>query len=197
MLRLKISESSLQNMLPCMANNSMNYEDKAKFVTKVSPLIKNGMFSIFLCLIFPSTVEVTSSRDHHLLVSFGLMNNKCPLANLVFDTVFSSCDGTATTPINVADDSSSCPLSTTVAMNQHPFNTPFMREELWFNIGVSSFAPVKAFNTSCNTYTMLIHEVVSKLFSLHYACLLPFLLCILQFTIFLSFILYRRFVQEA
>jgi hypothetical protein len=187
----------MQNTLPwCMANNSMNYEDKAKFVTKVSPLIKNGMFFIFLCLIFPSTVEVTSSRDHHLLVSFGLMINKCPLANLVFDTVFSSCDGTATTLINVADDSSSCPLSTTVAMNQHPFSTPFMGEELSFNIGVSSFAPVKAFNTSWNTYTMLIHEVVSKLFSLHYACL-PFLLCILQFTLFLSFILYRRFVQEA
>jgi hypothetical protein len=118
------------------------------------------MFSIFLRLIFPSTVEVTSSRDRGLLASFGL-TEKSPLAALVFDIIFSSSHGNATTPLKVADESSSCPSSTTGAVNQHPFDTPSMHEELWFNLGVGSFS-VKAFNSSRNTYTMLIHELVSK-----------------------------------
>ena len=62
---------------------------KVNFTSKVSSAIKSGMFKIFTHLIFPSTVEVTSSRDSRALLSFGL-TDKCTLASLVFDAIFSS-----------------------------------------------------------------------------------------------------------
>jgi hypothetical protein len=134
-----------------LANISTDYEDKAQFLANVSPLIKNGMFSIFLHLNFPSTLEVTSSRDRRLLASFGL-TEKAPLANFVFNIIFSSSHGNTTTPLKVNDDSFSCPSSsTTVAVNLHPFDTPFMHEQLWFNLGVGSFAVMAKKKTAAPT----------------------------------------------
>lgn len=148
---------------------------KVNFLSEVSSSIKSGMFPIFARLIFPSTVEVTSSRDRRALVSFGL-TEKCALATLVFDLVFSSCQGTASKPVHIVDDISSDPSSTNISSNKkHPFDTPSLREQLWFDFGVGTFV-VKTFNGTRNTYTNLIRDVVSKfvcyMFSvLYYLCI--------------------------
>jgi hypothetical protein len=73
---------------------SLQLQEKAEFVKLVSLMIKNGMFQIFLHLIFPSTLEATTSKDCHALLSFGL-TKKCGLATLVFDCIFKSFQGTA------------------------------------------------------------------------------------------------------
>ena len=150
---------------------------KVDFISKVSSVIKSGMFKIFTHLIFPSTVEVTSSRDRHALLSFGL-TEKCALATLVFDVIFSSSQGTASKPINIVDDISSPPLLTTVSSNkQHAFDTPSMHAQLWFDFGVGTFS-VKTFNAMCNTYTNLIRDVVSK-----FVCYLFYLLFYLSISL--------------
>jgi hypothetical protein len=51
-------------------------------------MIKKATFNIFLCLIFPSMLEVTTSKDRKALLSFGL-TEKCGLALLLFLRVFS------------------------------------------------------------------------------------------------------------
>jgi hypothetical protein len=134
---------------------------KVNFTSKVSSAIKSGMFKIFTRLIFPSTVEVTSSRDRRALLSFGL-TDKCALATLVFDAIFSSSQGTVSMPITVVDDISSPPSLTTVSSSkQHPFDTPSLRAQLWFDYGLGTFS-VKTINATRNTYTNLIRDVVSK-----------------------------------
>ena len=45
------------------ATIDLEHDEKVAFVAKVSPTIKCDMFQIFVRLIFPSTLEVTSSRD--------------------------------------------------------------------------------------------------------------------------------------
>jgi hypothetical protein len=135
---------------------------KVNFTSKVSSAIKSGMFKIFTHLIFPSTVEVTLSRDHRALLKFGLMDT-CTLATLVFDIIFSSSpQGTVSMPITIVDDTSSPPSLTTVSSNkQHPFDTPSLHAQLWFDYGVGTFS-IKTFNTMCNMYMNLICDVVSK-----------------------------------
>jgi hypothetical protein len=78
-------------------------QEKVNFTSKVSSAIKSGMFKIFTHLIFPSTVEVTSSRDRHALLSFGL-TDKCALATLVFNIIFSSSQGAVSMTITIVDD---------------------------------------------------------------------------------------------
>lgn len=136
------------------ATNDVESKAKVDFVNKILPLLKSGMFSIFIRLIFPSTVEVTSSRDRRALLSFGL-NENSPFASLVFDSIFKSLQGTtASSPVDIAEENLSPPPTL-------KFDTPEHREELWLDLGVGTFA-VKTFNTSRNTYTNLIREVVSK-----------------------------------
>ena len=54
----------------------------------------------------------------------------------------------------------------------HEFDSKEMRELLWFDYEVGSFA-IKTFNSLCNTYMNFIREVVSKLFKI------PFMLYLL------------------
>jgi hypothetical protein len=121
------------------------------------------MFPIFVRLIFPSQLEVTSSRDRRALLSFGL-SEKCDLATLVFDTAIfknHSREGNASKPVNMSEDQSP-PLSLkSPSASLHPFDTPEIREQLWFELGVGTFA-IKQLNAARNTYTNLIREVVSK-----------------------------------
>jgi hypothetical protein len=166
---------------------------KVNFTSKVSSAIKSGMFKIFTHLIFPSTVEVTSSRDRHALLSFSLMD-KCGLATLVFDAIFSSSQGTVSMPITIVDDISSPPSLTTVSLNkQHPFDTLSLRAQLWFDYGLGTFS-VKTFNATRNTYMNLICDVVSfcsfSLFTLLFYLFISLCFC------FLVIQLNRRPVQE-
>jgi hypothetical protein len=146
------------------ASSETVHQAKVDFVRKVTPAIKTAMFPIFLRLIFPSKLEVTSSRDRRALLSFGL-SEKCDLATLVFDTaVFKkSFDGNSSKGVNMIEDLSSPLSSKSPSVSVHSFDTPEMREQLWFELGVGTFA-VKQFNASRNTYTNLIREVVSKYF---------------------------------
>ena len=145
---------------------------KKEFVSCI-PRIKSSMFKIFLCLIFPSTVEVTDTCDQCALTSFGL-THKCFLANLVFEHVFNSVPSTASKPIHLGVPNSSTDLSTSTmpSTNGHEFDSEEMCESLWFNHEVGSFA-IKTFNSVRNTYTNFIREVVSKLFKI------PFMLYLL------------------
>ena len=89
-----------------MTTTGVQLQEKGEFVKLVSPMIKSGMFQIFLRLIFPSTLEVTTSKDRRALLSFGL-TEKCGLATLVFDTIFKSFQGTASKPLAIMGDDSS------------------------------------------------------------------------------------------
>jgi hypothetical protein len=136
----------------------LQLREKAEFVKLVSPMIKNGMFQIFLRLIFPSTLEVTTSKDRRALLSFGL-TEKCGLATLVFDSIFKSFHGTASKPLTViGDDESSVDSSTLLP---HDFDTPEKREQLWFDFGIGKLA-VKSLNATRNTYTNVVRDLVSK-----------------------------------
>jgi hypothetical protein len=126
---------------------------------------------------------VTSSRDRCAILSFGL-TDKCALATLVFDAIFSSSQGTVSMPITIVDDISSPPSLTTVSSNkQHPFDTPSLRAQLWFDYGLGTFS-VKTFNAMRNTYTNLICDVVSKFlfFFPLYAIVLSFHLTVFSFS---------------
>jgi hypothetical protein len=136
------------------------HQVKVEFVAKASPVIKNAMFPIFLHLIFPSILEVTSSRDRRALVSFGL-TEKCDLATLVFDAIFNSSVGSSSKPMNLIESQSLSPSLTSSSVSGHAFDMPSMCEQLWFDLGVGTFA-MKTFNASHNTYTNLIRDVVSK-----------------------------------
>lgn len=46
-----------------MTTAGIHQQEKADFIKLVSPAIKNGIKKIFLHLIFPSTLEVTTSKD--------------------------------------------------------------------------------------------------------------------------------------
>jgi hypothetical protein len=146
---------------------------KNEFVSHVLPRIKSGMFEIFLRLIFPSTVEVTDTRNRRVLTSFGL-THKCPLALLVFEHVFSTDPGTASEPIHlgVRDSSTDISSSTMPSANGHEFDSKVMRESLWFDHEVGSFS-VKTLNSVRNTYTNFIREVVSTYILFPY---MPYLL---------------------
>ena len=100
-----------------------------------------------------------------------------PLASLVFKHVFNSLPGTASKPINlgVCDSSTNTTLSTTLSANGHEFDSKQMREWLWLDFGVGSYA-IKTFNSVHNTYTNLIHEVVSKLFKIPF---MPYLFLVI------------------
>ena len=143
------------------ATIDLESDEKVAFVAKVSPTIKRDMFQIFVRLVFPSTLEVTSSRDRRTLLSFGL-TEKCALAILVFDCIFKSFKGTESNPLSYTGDNelSSSASSVTYSV-RHAFDTPEKREKLWFDFGIGTFA-VKAFNASRNTYTNMIREVVSN-----------------------------------
>jgi hypothetical protein len=148
------------------ASSDVEHQAKLDFVGKVIPAIKTAMFPIFVRLILPSQLEVTSSRDRRALLSFGL-SEKCDLAMLVFNTaVFfknRSPEGNASKPVNMSEDPFP-PLSLkSPSASLHPFDTPEIREQLWFELGVGTFA-VKQLNAARNTYTNLIREVVSKYF---------------------------------
>ena len=146
---------------------SIDLEKKKKeeFVSHVLPRIKSGMFEIFLCLIFPSTVEVTDTRDRRCLTGFGL-THKCSLALLVFEHVFNTVPGTASQPIDLGVHNSSANISsiTSLLAIGHELDSEEMRKSLWFNYEVGSFS-IKLFNNNVqNTYTNSIHEIVSKFF---------------------------------
>jgi hypothetical protein len=136
----------------------------ADFVDLVSPSIKTGMFGVFLQVIFASQVEVTTTKDRRALKSFGLME-KCGFATLVFRLIFTSQQGTASKPCTIGDDSS---LDDKAQL--HPFDTPEMHEQLWFEKGVGSFS-LKQLNRTRNTYTSQIREVVSKCWSINLSCI--------------------------
>jgi hypothetical protein len=142
-----------------MATTNLHHEEKLEFVKNVSPTIKKAMFNIFLRLIFPSTLEVTTSKDRHALLSFGL-TEKCGLATLVFESIFKSFQGTASKPMNLVGDDGFSVLNPVVE-TLHLFDTPEMRELLWFDFGIGPFA-VKTLNSSRNTYTNLVRDLVSK-----------------------------------
>jgi hypothetical protein len=128
------------------AASDIEFQAKEEFVKKVVPAIKGGMFQIFLRLIFPSTVEVTSSRDRRALVSFGL-TEKCDFATLVFDTIFKSVEGTSSKPVYISENLSPPFTSISSSVTGYAFDTPEMREQLWFQFGVGTFA-VKTFNSN-------------------------------------------------
>ena len=161
------------------ASSDIEHQAKLDFVGKVIPAIKTAMFPIFVRLIFPSQLEVTSSRDRRALLSFGL-SEKCDLATLVFDTaVFfknRSPEGNASKPVKMSEDPFP-PLSLkSPSASLHPFDTPEIREQLWFELGVGTFA-VKQLNAARNTYTNLIREVVSKYFEVPMLSNVHFLFC--------------------
>ena len=139
---------------------ALSDKERADFVASVSPSIKTGMFGVFLRVIFPSKVEVTTSKDRRALTSFGL-TEQCGFATLVFRLIFKS-QGTASKPCNVGADSSSYAL--------HPFDTPEMHEQLWFASGVGSYS-LKQLNKTRNTYTCMIREVSSKCWSINLSCI--------------------------
>ena len=141
------------------ATTGFQQQEKADFVKLVSPTIKSGMFQIFLRLIFPSTLEVTTSKDRRLLVSFGL-TEKCGLATLVFESIFNSFQGTASKPLTVVGDDASSFDSSSIS-DPHEFDTPEKREVLWFDFGIGQLA-VKTLNATRNTYTNVVRDVVSK-----------------------------------
>ena len=151
-------------------------KDKVAFVSHILPRIKSGMLQIFLHLIFPSTLEVTSSCNQCALVSFGL-THMSSLASLVFKHVFNSLSGTASKPINlgVFDSSTNTTLSTTLSANGHEFDSKQECELLWFDFGVGLYA-IKTFNSVYNTYINLIHEVVSKFFKIPF---MPYLFLVI------------------
>ena len=141
------------------ATTGFQQQEKADFVKLVSPTIKSGMFQIFLRLIFPSTLEVTTSKDRRSLVSFGL-TEKCGLATLVFESIFNSFQGTASKPLTVVGDDASSFDSSSIS-DPHEFDTPEKREVLWFDFGIGQLA-VKTLNATRNTYTNVVRDVVSK-----------------------------------
>jgi hypothetical protein len=141
------------------ATTNLNREEKIEFVKNVSPTIKKAMFNIFLHLIFPSTLEVTMSKDCQALLSFGL-TEKCGLATLVFESIFKSFQGTASKPMNLVGDDGFSVLNPVVEM-LHMFDPPEMRELLWFDFGIGPFA-VKTVNSSRNTYTNLVRNLALK-----------------------------------
>jgi hypothetical protein len=134
-------------------------QEKGEFVKLVSPMIKSGMFQIFLRLIFPSTLEVTTSKDRRALLSFGL-TEKCGLATLVFDTIFKSFQGTASKPLAIMGDDSSS-LEYSAISEPHEFDTPKNREILWFDFGIGQYA-IKTLNATRNTYTNIVRDLVSE-----------------------------------
>jgi hypothetical protein len=169
--RERISLQSQLNEYRQQATIDLEHNEKLAFVANVSPTIKSHMFEIFIRLIFPSTVEVTSSRDCRTLLSFGL-TEQCPLAVLVFDCIFKRLKGTESLPLYIGDNESVSASSATSSVG-HAFNTPGMRAKLWFDLGIGTFA-VKSFNASRNTYTNMIREVVSK-----FCCVMCFLLTLI------------------
>ena len=135
------------------------------------------MFEIFLRLIFPSTVEVTDTRNQRALTTV-VLTHKCSLALLVFEHVFNTAPGTASKPIHlgVCDSSTNISSSTTIPSSVgHEFDSKEIHELLWFDYEVGSFA-VKTFNSVRNTYTNIIREVVSKFFTIPY---MPYLLIVI------------------
>ena len=169
--RERISLLSQLNEYRQQATIDLEHNEKLAFVANVSPTIKSHMFEIFIRLIFPSTVEVTSSRDRRTLLSFGL-TEQCPLAVLVFDCIFKCLKGTESLPLYIGDNESVSASSATSSVG-HAFNTLGMRAKLWFDLGIGTFA-VKSFNASRNTYTNMIREVVSK-----FCCVMCFLLTLI------------------
>ena len=159
-------------------SSSIDTENKKKeeFVSHVLPRIKSSMIKIFLHLIFPSTVEVTDTCNQRALTGFGLAH-KCSLTLLVFEHVFNTVPGTASKHIHlgVHDSSTNISSSTTLSANGHEFDSKEMRELLWFDYKVGSFA-IKTLNSVCNTYTNFICEVVSKFFKIPY---MPYLLIVI------------------
>jgi hypothetical protein len=162
----------------------LQQQELAEFVKLVSPTIKSGMFQIFLRLIFPSTLEVTTSKDRRALLSFGL-TEKCGIATLVFETIFKSFHGTASKPLTViGDDASTVPTS---ILAPHEFDTPEKREVLWFDFGIGRFT-IKTLNNTRNMYTNVVRDLVSKfrflyhysLSHFHFLCYLTFLLLLFQ-----------------
>jgi hypothetical protein len=137
----------------------LQLQENAEFVKLVSPTIKNAMFQIFLRLIFPSTLEVTTSKDRRALLSFGL-TEKCGLATLVFDSIFQSSQGTASKPLTIIGDDFPSFDSSTIS-KPHEFDTPEKRELLWFDFGIGQLA-VKTLNATRNTYTCVVRDLVSK-----------------------------------
>jgi hypothetical protein len=142
-----------------MTTTGVQLQEKGEFVKLVSPMIKSGMFQIFLRLIFPSTLEVTTSKDRRALLSFGL-TEKCGLATLVFDTIFKSFQGTASKPLAITGDDSSS-LEYSAISEPHEFDTPENREILWFDFGIGQYA-VKTLNATRNTYTNIVRDLVSE-----------------------------------
>jgi len=111
------------------ATIDLENDEKVAFVAKVSPTIKRDMFQIFVRLIFPSTLEVTSSRDRRTLLSFGL-TEKCALATLVFDCIFKSFKGTESNPLSYTGDNELLSSASSVTYSvRHAFDTPEKREK--------------------------------------------------------------------
>jgi len=165
----------------------LQQQELAEFVKLVSPTIKSGMFQIFLRLIFPSTLEVTTSKDRRALLSFGL-TEKCGIATLVFETIFKSFHGTASKPLTViGDDASTVPTS---ILAPHEFDTPEKREVLWFDFGIGRFT-IKTLNNTRNTYTNVVRDLVSKFRFLYHYSLSHFSFSLLSH-FFIAFISIRQ-----
>jgi hypothetical protein len=174
------------------ATTNFNCEEKIEFVKNVSPTIKKARCSISSSIFFPSTLlEVTTSKDRHALLSFGL-TEKCSLATLVFESIFKSFQGTASKPVNLVGDNGFSVLNPVVE-TLHLFDTSEMRELLWFDFGIGPFA-VKTLNSSRNTYTNLVCNLVNK-YCMLFSLILPYLTMCYLFAFIL--ILRRRSFQEA
>lgn len=149
------------NEYSTVATSNMDHQEKSDFVKSVYPLIKSVMFGIFVRLIFPSLLEVTSTKDRRNLDSFGLTEN-CSLATLVFGTIFKTPEGTHTSPLIIGEDDA-CDMACASSNKDtpHSLDTPETRELLWYEFGLGTFS-VRQLNITRNTYTSMIRDVVSK-----------------------------------
>jgi hypothetical protein len=148
------------NEYSTVATRNTDHQEKVDFVKSVCPLIKSVMFGIFIHLIFPSQLEVTSTKNRSNLVSFGLTEN-CALATFVFGTIFKTPQGTHTSPLIIGKDDACDMACTSNKDTPHSLDTPETRELLWYEFGVGTFS-AKHLNNTRNTYTSMIRDVVSK-----------------------------------
>ncbi len=144
-----------------VASSDLDKKKKLDFLNTSAPVIKKKIFHIFLRLIFPSQLEVTSTTDRSL-AGFGLTANS-PLAQLCFQDILFNMKGTAKDPVNLSDDASvaSSSASTPTPIARHPYDNPETRRQLWFEFGLGRMC-VKAMNVARNTHTNVLRECVRK-----------------------------------
>ena len=170
---VKFLQSQLEEIQKQTANVTTQ-QSEANFVAKVTPAIKTGIFDIFIQLIFPAcTVEVTSARDRHSLLSFGL-HKDCALAVLIFQCIFSiPHEASLSSPIILYDDQSSASSENNLPPSSinslHPYDNPTMCQKLWLDLGVGSTS-IRLMASACSTYMMQIRNSTSKYYLLLFHC---------------------------